>query len=466
MSSHEHPTKGYLSNISLFFKDDLSPLAKIAVPLILTGFVQASVSFVNNIFLARLGENALAAGALVMGLYTTFFVVIFGLYSAINVLISYEFGAKNFPVISQILRDGLILTFIIAVPASLLFWYAPHFFKLITKNSEVIELATIYSQRVVWGLFFELLGCLIVEFLVGIGQQYLILFTSLLAVPLYIVFSYVLIFGKFGFPELGIAGAGWGRSAANMIATSLLCLFLLSHKTFNYYLFPMFNLKPLMHLYEILRVGIPLAIMYFMEICFYYVMTIMMGLISIKSLAANQITMQYVEPCIAAALAIGQSITVRIALQLGAKELHSVKRVAYTGMVFGFAFMWVIALVYWFFPSLLISVYFSLSDPKNADIIHLAIVFLYLGAIFQIVESIRIALYATLRALKDTQFCLLTSIICFWLISIPVGFLFAFPLQMGGNGFWWAMIIGGCINVLLLFYRFKFKINRLKLEHH
>lgn len=83
---------------------------------------------------------------------------------------------------------------------------------------------------------------------------------------------------------------------------------------------------------------------------------------------------------------------------------------------------------------------------------------LLISPVFQILESIRISLFGVLRALKDTKFTLLTSIISFWGLSLPIGYFFATYLNLGGSGFWWGMVIGAAISILLLIWRFKIKM--------
>ena len=103
-------------------KNDLTPLLKLAIPLALTGIIGAAVSFFETLFLAHINQETLAAGALVSWLYGTFAVIVFGTLSAINVLISHKHGENDQKGIALIVRDGLLLSLILAIPSFLLFW--------------------------------------------------------------------------------------------------------------------------------------------------------------------------------------------------------------------------------------------------------------------------------------------------------------------------------------------------------
>lgn len=121
-------------------------------------------------------------------------------------------------------------------------------------------------------------------------------------------------------------------------------------------------------------------------------------------------------------------------------------------------FMLLVALCYWCFPTLLISIDFDVNKPENSEIVHFATQFLIVSALFQIFEAIRISLFGTLRALKDTRFTLFISILSFWGIALPVGYFMATRLDFGGVGLWWGMVVGAGFSVLLLLLRFKSKM--------
>jgi len=117
---------------------------------------------------------------------------------------------------------------------------------------------------------------------------------------------------------------------------------------------------------------------------------------------------------------------------LGAKEVDAAKRAAYMGILIATSFMSIIAIFYWFFPSMLISADFNVHDPKNLEIVQDIKKFFMISAVFQIFEATRISLFGALRALKETHFTLLASIISFWCIALPLGYLLATYFHFGG----------------------------------
>lgn len=439
-------------------KEDVSPLLKLAVPMVLTGVMQSSLSFFENIFLAHLGPKTLAAGALVGWLFATMIVVLFGIFSAVNILIAHKHGAKDTAGISFVLRDGFILAILLTPLTFLLFWNMSPIFLLFGQSPELVELATAYLHALAWGLFPKFTLIVLFQLLMGLGHTRVITVFTVFSMPLYIALSYVLIFGQFGFPALGIAGAGWGMTIGDWIATLALAIYVVGSKNYRCYLRPMFNFTRPWYLWEILHLGTPMGLMYCVEVGFFFTITMLMGLISVQSLAANQVTMQYLGPLMGTIFCIAQAMTVRVGHQLGAKEFDSAERACYVGIALAALFMSIIAIIYFTMPQALISIDFNISDPANRETVQFAKQFLFIAAFFQILEAIRIALFGALRGLKDTHFTLLASIMSFWCVALPIGYLLAIHLKLGGIGFWYGMVVGVSCSVLLLYRRFKHKI--------
>ncbi|MGL5742855.1 MAG: MATE family efflux transporter [Legionella sp.] len=187
---------------------------------------------------------------------------------------------------------------------------------------------------------------------------------------------------------------------------------------------------------ELLRIGIPLGIMYCIEIGFFFVMILIIGSLGSSLLAANQIVLQYLCILMSVIFSIAQAITVRMGHLLGKGEVHTARNAGYVGLVVSVIFMVVVALVYWFFPQHLIAIDFDPHSPNNKEVVYFAIQLLAVSAVFQILESARIALFGALRALKDTRYTLFVSVIRFWGIALPVGYVLATQLHFGGAGLW------------------------------
>lgn len=443
-----------------FITSDLLPLLKLAIPLALTGVAQSSNYFFQTLFLAHLGQAALGAGALAMWLYATLVLISFGTLSAINVLVAHKHGAEEHETISLVLRDGLLLAILIAIPTFLLLWNMSPIFLLFGQHPAIVVLAQSYLHALAWSVLPNLIIIAFLEFLVGIGHARAILFFTLLLVGLNILCSYLLIFGKFGLPALGIAGAGWGTTLSCCITAVALLVYILSKKAYRIYYQNIFHFKGKTHLWELIKLGIPIGTMFSFEVGFFLALTLFMGTLGPQWLAGNQVAMQYMGSMMGIIFSVAQAITVRMGHLLGKKDIYAARRAAYLGTGISAFSMVIVAIVYASIPDKLISIDFNIGNPDNLALIQIIKQLFAVAAIFQIIEATRISLFGALRALKDTRFTLIISILSFWGIAIPVGYLLAKPFHLSGVGLWWGMVVGATTSVILLHWRFKQKIYR------
>lgn len=441
-----------------WLKKDLFPLLHLAMPLILTGLLQSSTYFFETMFLAHLSSDVLAAGALVSWLFGTFIVILIGILSSINILVAHQYGAKNFLAISFIVRDGIWLAIVLALPSFILFWNLSPVFLFLGQNPSVVHLAQTYLHALAWGLLPNFLMYALLEFIVGLGHARVLLVFSILSTSLTVLLSFALIFGKFGLPALGIAGAGWGTTISYWISIFFLILYVLSNKEYRSYLHHLFTPTRQSYILELFKVGTPIGFMYCVEVGFFFVITLITGSLGSQMLAANQIALQYMGTLMSIIFSIAQAITVRMGHLLGSGKRAAAEQACYAGISLALVPMIIIAVFYWTMPSLLISIDFDVHDSKNNELIRLTSQLLAVSAWFQLFEATRIALFGAIRALKDTRFTLFISIISFWAIALPLGYALTIRLHLGGVGLWWGMVFGAGISVLLLFWRFRFKI--------
>lgn len=440
------------------FKDNFYPLLLLAIPLAVTGLLQSSTYFFETMFLAHLSHEVLAAGAIVGWLFGTFVVILIGILSSINILVAHKHGAKDTEGISLVVRDGVWLAVLLSIPSFILFWYLSPIFLVLGQSATVVALSEQYLHALAWGVLPYMIMFALLEFIVGLGNARVLLVFNLISMALTIFFSYALIFGKFNFPALGIAGAGWGSTISYCISVILLVIYVVINKNYRSYLHHLFKLTNKSYLSELFKIGAPMGLMYCVEVGFFFALTLISGVLSSQLLAANQIAMQYLGTLTSVVFSIAQAITVRMGHLIGAKEVRSAERASYVGISLAVFFMMIVAIIYWSIPSILISIDFDVNDAENLELVHLATQLLAIAALFQLFEAMRISLFGALRAIKDTRFTLYISIISFWGIALPLGYLLATHYKMGGPGLWWGMVLGAGFSVILLFWRFKYKI--------
>lgn len=442
-------------------KRDFYPLIRLALPLVLTGMIGASIGFCQTVFLAHLSHEAMAAGALVSWLFGVFVVIIYGTLSSINILISHKHGAQDTRGISRVVRDGLLLAVLLSLPAIFLFWNMAPIFLLFGQKQTIVSLAEPYLHALTWGLLPTFLVVALTELVIGLGHGRVVVVLTTLSVSLALFFSFVLIFGKFGMPSLGIAGAGWGTTISYWIMAFVVSVYLLTHKNYQIYFKNVFKIDKPFYIWELLKIGLPMGVMYCFEVGFFFALTLVAGSLNPQLLAANQIALQYMGTLMSVIFSVAQAVTVRMGHLIGANEINAAKRANFAALSISITFMSLFAVIYWLWPNLLISVDFDVSNPENALIVSYTKQLFAVSAVFQLLEATRITLFGALRALKDTNFTLISSIVSFWGIALPVGYLLATRFDFGGAGLWSGMAIGAGFSMSLLFWRFNSKIQTI-----
>ncbi len=441
-------------NVLQIIHNDIKPLAKLALPLAVISLVGACIGFFETVFLAHFSHEAMAAGAIVSWLFGLFIVIIFGILSGINVLVAHQHGAKDKNTISLIIRDGLLLAIILTIPSVFLFWNIGSLLLFFGQDSSLIILTESYLHVLVWGLLPAFVVVTFISFLIGLGHTRQVFYVTVCSVILTLFFSFIFIFGIGGLPRLGIAGSSLGIAISYWIIMFFLIIFFLIKRDYHIYFANIFYISMPIYALEILKIGLPIGLMYCFEIGFFFVLTLIVGSISLQLLAANQIVLQYFGILMSIIFGIAQAVTVRMGHLLGAKDIVSAKKVKNAGIILSLIFITICAVVYLLFPKVLISMDFDVNNPQNELTVKLAERLFIIGALFQFFDGTRVALFGALRALGDTKFTLIISVFSFWCIALPLGYFLRIRFNLGGEGLWIGMVFGSLISTLILHWRF------------
>lgn len=446
-----------------YIKRDCLPLWYLAIPLVLTGLSQSSTYFFENLFLARLGPDALAAGSLVGWLFGTLAVISFGILGAISVSVSHRHGAGDRVGVAQVAQAGVLLALFLALCSFGLLWNSPLIVRLLGQSETIVALSESYFHALAWGMVPNFIVGGLLDLIVGLGHGRTVLVLNILSVLMTIGFSFVLIFGKFGFPALGIAGAGWGIAISSALMAVILLVFMCAHGGYRRYFSPLRLFKsdcaPIALFAELLKLGLPIGVMFSLEVTFFLVLTLVVGaLFGPHWTAANQVALQYMCFLMSLVFSIAQSVTVRMGHLLGAEDPLGAERAAWCGVATSSGVMFLLGFVFWTRPDVLIAIDFGSELTKVSVLLPMMLALFKVTPIFQIVESARITLFGALRGLKDTRFPLVSSMVGFWLIPCLIGYGLIQLTSLGPVGLWWGMSFGALVSAAMLAWRFRVKM--------
>lgn len=446
-------------------KGEIKDTLSISIPLIASQLVYACSGFIGTALVAQLGEDALAASVLVSMIWMSLSVLFFGILNSVSVLVSHQFGAKNYKAISEVMGQAFLLGVIVCAVMFLLLCSMPFFLRFTTQPAEVIRLSLDYMHALLWTIPGLITLIICEQFLAGANHTKLVLRISLLVVPIEIPLIYLLIFGKLGLPACGVAGIGYGF-AITYTGTAIALMFYLfrSPRFGKFGIFSDLGSLKIRWLKELVRVGFPMGLMHVIEMSAFAVATFWMARFGTTMLAAHQIIFQYLGFAITLVFAMSQAVTIRVGHAVGRIDLTGVQYAIYVGMAMNFICMLLIAVCLYAFPTFFLRLDINIHDPANALLISYSSTLLGISALLLLFDNFRIIGFGALRGLKDTQFPMYASLISFWGVGLTAAYLFSITYHLQGAGIWWGLTLGIAFGAVVIFIRLRYLLKRIDLN--
>ncbi|MEH2084795.1 MAG: MATE family efflux transporter [Nostoc sp.] len=432
----------------------------LAVPLAAAQLAQSATGFVDTVMMGWLGSQTIASGGLGSVIFSFCLLIITGIVSAVSPLAAQAYGAGNREKVGTIVRLGLGISLVLGIPITLLLYNGGTLLLLLGQDANTVALAEIYLRAIALGFIPALGFGVLKSFLSALLQPQLVIVTVVLGTLFNIIANYVLMFGKLGFPALGLAGIGWASTLSLWSMFVALTVYICNQPDFAVYdIFrpSSYEAFPLEHrriVGEIFQVGLPIGGLIAVEGGLFTVVTFSIGRLGTTALAAHQIALQTISISFQMALGISLATTVRVGQLAGQNDLVGTRLAGYVGIAIAALSMGVVALVFRLIPKSIISLYIDINNHNNADVVALAVKLLAVAAIFQIVDGVQVTAAGALRGLKDTRIPMLIGIFAYWCVGLFTGYIFGISLEFGAIGFWWGLAIGLAIAAIILTWRF------------
>lgn len=428
----------------------------LAWPMVLTNLAQTAMTATDVMMIGRLGPDSLAAGALGSNLYFAPLIFGLGLMYATSPMMAAELGRMRHSVrdVRRTVRQGLWLAVIVVIPIWILLWNAEAILLAMGQEPKLAEQAGIYVRHLQWAVL-PFYGYIVLRsFISALERPGWALVIMAVAVVVNAVGNWLLVFGKWGFPQMGIAGSGLATSIASaLMFFGMVAVVSLEKKFRRYHLFGRFWRADWPRFKALLKLGAPISGILAFEVTIFNAAAFLMGLINSASLAAHAIAIQICSVTFMIPMGLGQAVTVRVGLAYGAKDHEGITRAGWTAYALGVAFMALMALVMVFWPRVLIGAFIDIDDQANAEVISLAVTFLVFAALFQVADGAQAVASGMLRGLQDTTVPMILAAIGYWGIGLPFGVLLAFRFGFEGRGIWIGLFSGLAAVALLLLWR-------------
>ena len=431
-------------------------MAWLSGPLILSNITMSLINATDVVLLGRLSAHALAASALGVNFAMACAIFCMGVVTASAPMMASEIGANPYSVrdVRRTFRQSIWVAISVVIPAWIILWNSEAIFLALGQEASLAHDAALFVRAYQWSILPFICFVVLRNFVSALGRPVWALVVSLFAVLINAVLNWALIFGKMGLPALGIWGAGIGSTITNIIMVSGLALIVSIHPKFRrYHLFGRFWRPDWPRYAQVWQLGLPIGITMGLEGAVFTGAVFLMGLINADSVAAHAIALQIAALSFMVPLGIAQATTVRVGIGFGRKDATAIHRSGWAGFILGVGFMSITALFMWLFPRALVGIFLDLSDPANATVVNLAVSFLFIAAIFQIVDGAQVVGAGMLRGLHDTTVPMYFALFGYWVVGIGIGAGLAFWVGLQGFGVWIGLASGLAMVSLLMIRR-------------
>lgn len=432
-------------------------LLRLALPVMLTQLGQVVVQLCDNMMVGRLGALPLAGVSFGGTVFFIIFALAIGFTLGLTPLVGELFAQNRKEEVVGYLQNSIVLYLTMGVIFVALLLAAVPLMHYLGQPEEVVEVAIPYFKYLAWSVLPFMLFASFKQFLEGIGNTKVAMTIVVISNALNILLNWVFIFGKFGAPELGAAGAGLSTLIARSVTPVMMIAYFLSKKEFRSY-FDYFSWRKMMGLSregnhyckELFRVGLPIAGHLTLENSAFCITSLMMGWIGTVEIAANQITTTMANVAFMMVVGIGSATTILTSHAYGARDRAQIKAVSRASYTVGLAWNTITALSF-----ILLRNHIPLLFTNDPEVVRTASMLLIFCGLFQFSDGLQCISTGLLRGIKDVAVILRIALVAYVIINVPLGYLLCFVVGWGAPALWVGFIAGLTIAAVLLIRRFR-----------
>lgn len=439
---------------------------KLAFPVILGMLGHIFVSFADNIMVGQLGAAELAAVSLGNSFFFIAMSLGIGFASAITPLVAEADSAKNSLGVKNALKHGLILCAILSVLLYLLMLLAVPAIHYMKQPLEVVELAIPYlyiiSISIIPLVVFEALK----RFSDGLSNTKYPMYATIAANIINIIINYLLIFGSFGFPRLGIVGAGIGTLVSRIIMIFFLSLIFMKKEKFKPYILNIkFRIVDSLIFKKIINIGFPSALQMLFEVGIFTAAIWMSGVLGKNFQAANQIAFNLSAMTFMVGIGLSVAAMIRVGNQKGLSDFIELRRIAFSVFILTVLIEIFFAVMFLVFRDWLPTIYLDTENLsktlENTEVILIASKLLLIVALFQIFDGLQVVILGALRGMQDVKIPTIITFVSYWLIGFPISFYLGIYTPLKSTGIWIGLLISLVCASIMLYLRFNYLTKKL-----
>jgi MATE family multidrug resistance protein len=439
---------------------------RLSIPVIMGLLGHTLVQFADNIMVGQLGTAELAAVSLGNSFVFIAMSLGIGFSTAITPLVAEADGAGNTKDGKSALKHGLVLCTLLSLGLFGLILLSKPLMYLMEQPKEVVELAMPYLDLVAFSLIPLVIFQAFKQFSEGLSQTKYPMYATILANVVNITLNYLLIFGTFGFPKLGVVGAAVGTLVARILMVVYIWFLLQGKKKFQGYVTG-FNFAALEKkvMRKIVSLGFPSALQMFFEVAIFTAAIWLSGVLGKNAQAANQIALNLSSMTFMFGMGLGVAAMIRVGNQKGLQNFKELRRIARSiffltlllEIVFALLFLWGRE----WFPTLYLNIDDVVNLEDNNEVISLAAQLMLVAAFFQISDGIQVVVLGALRGLQDVKIPTVITLVAYWFIGFPISYYLGLHTHLGSTGIWIGLLAGLTASAIMLYLRFNYMTKQL-----
>lgn len=431
----------------------------LAFPVMLSQLGQVSVGVADSMMVGRLGALPLAAASLGNSIFFVILMFGMGVSMGITPLVSVAEGKGKNKRITNLFQHGFWINIVTSILLTTIVLILAQGLPFLNQPEEVIQMTIPYLLVITASLFPFMIFQTFKQFAEGLSQtkqaMYITIFCNLVNVFL----NWVLIFGELGAPEMGLMGAGWATLISRILMPFMMGWYVMKARRYQ-----IFNLSILIKkwsmpmLSRILNVGIPTGFQYIFEVSAFSTAAIMMGWLGVNALAGHQIALNLASISYMMVAGLSTAGMIRVSNQIGKGNLKAMKEAGMVVYAMGMLFMFSTGMIFIAFRNFLPTLY--IDDPA---VISLSSSLLIIAGLFQLSDGAQVIGLGVLRGMEDVKVPTFVTLIAYWVLGLPLGYLLAFQFGFAEKGIWYGLLIGLSVTALLLYYRFR-KLSKERMQ--
>jgi MATE family multidrug resistance protein len=443
-------------------RTEFLPMLRIAIPVVMAELGWMAMGVVDTVMVGGLGPEAISAAGVGNAMHIAFAIFGMAVMLGLDTLVSQAYGARDIRDCHRWFFDGLMLAGLMAVPIMtllVLVWFAIPFLGF---HSAVRPLLESYFGVLILSTPFLLAYAVCRRYLQAMHAAMPIMFALVTANLINAAANWVLIYGHYGFPALGVPGAAWATviSRAYMLASLLFAVWWIDRKRTReahiddrHGLWHVDRAFDASRLRRLLTLGLPAASQVGAEVGVFALATAMSGMLDPISSASHQIALNMAGVAFMIPLGLGSAGAVRVGHAVGAGDRVRAAAAGWTAILLATLFMIASGLVFVLIPERLISLFST--DPS---VLSAGTSLLFLAAVFQLFDGIQGVITGTLRGLGNTRIAMNVNLVAHWLLGLPVSYLLCFVAGWGVWGLWIGLSLGLIVTGVILFWVWTVKI--------